>query len=213
MGPLLYQALQLTAVYLDAFDSQPVPTNDTYHHQQSDEPPEPPRLPKGRCDGDADGDAILVPDAVAVRTLDPKDIVSSPQVRIARIAARPSIHPVRIKSCQLVGIAVFLWRVIVQGRKLKGDKVVPVGELDVLVWGQIGAHHLVELAEGGNDDRRSVWIGPNPLWIERVKALDASKEQLSALAPEMSPDVELVVLQAVADVIVLKGLAARIEPG
>jgi hypothetical protein len=74
--PFLHLAFQLPAARLDAPDPQPITAGQPRRQRQQDHPPEPPRLPDRRSDGDADRHPVLIPYPVVVRTPDPQDVLT-----------------------------------------------------------------------------------------------------------------------------------------
>ena len=182
--------LELPVTLGDTPHPHPVGHEEPGGHAQQRQQAEPPRRPEGRCDDQLDGGALLVPDAVVVRTFYPKRVDARIQVRVRRRARGAGVDPVLVKVFQHVGILVFRRGPIVQrGEGEAEDRLIVcerdrLGFDDVFLQGCVVAdgNRFVEDLEVGNHHRRDDGIGLDAVGVEHVEALDAAEEQLPVAA-------------------------------
>jgi len=74
-------------------------------------------------------------------------------------------------------------------------------------------HRLIEYLQRGDRHRRRVWIVADALRMEGVDPLDAAEEQFARPAAMVRAGVELVALQAVADIKIPAGSGRGVEAG
>ena len=127
-----------------------------------------------------------------------------------------------IKPFQLIGVAVFRRGSEVQRRKLKGNHIIALGNRDRFGsrdhFRQYGIaivrrHRLVEKFEIGKNDLRSVAIDLDLLRIEIIEPVDPAKKQLAVCAFVKGAGIELIALQSVVDIKIVKSPGMRIKPG
>jgi hypothetical protein len=97
-------------------------------------------------------------------------------------------------------------------RTLKRDKRITVRKPQGCIGCQVGLDGLVEFLEGSNNDRRWNRVINHLIWKKGIQTLCPAKEHFSINGLEMG-DRELVALQAIADIVVPKCLAARVKVG
>ena len=177
-----------------------------------------------RTDPDPDGpggEGVLV--AVEIG-LDRQGVASGRQVRVSGdTGGRGGGMPVIVEMVQLVGIADLPGVRVLEDGELQREGVLLVGKVDagglgdVLVQdvglaGRVIVHLLVLDGEPGEGDRRDrVRLLAHDLRIEERHAADAAEQQLPVGVPEGGAEVELVALEAVIDIIIREGPAARIQ--
>ena len=131
--------------------------------------------------------------------------------------------PVVVETVQLVGVSDLAGIRVLEDGELQREGVLLVGKVDagglgdVLVQdvdlaGRVVVHLLVLDGEPGEGDRRDrMRLLAHDLRIEERHAADAAEQQLPVGVPEGGAEVELVALEAVIDIIIREGPAARIQ--
>ena len=183
-GPVGDLALQLTAARLHIPELQPDAASHDTCQSQAHQAGEPPGLPEGRCDGDMDRRALLVPDAAVVGGFDAEGIGSRLEVGIIGMVACSGLDPIGIQAFHFVGVLVFGRSVVVQGSEIEGKVIFPVGQPDLLIRKQVVTQWLVLEVERSDDHRRRIGVALDLVREKCVDPFAAAEEHFTLLVSE-----------------------------
>ncbi len=175
---------------------------------------EPWRAPERRSHVKRECEAGLVPHAIAIRRLDPKDVLAGIEVGVGRIAPLAAPHPVAVEAVEAIRILPAPRSVEVERRELEGDEVLAIRELDrpAGLSGETERHRAIELLERGQHYWRRIGIALDRLGPKTREAVHSAEEDLAARSPRRRARQELLALNAVGAVIAGEATLRKVEP-
>ena len=160
----------------------------------------PPCRPEWRLHDDPDSHGRrLVPDAVAVGSLDPEYILARIEVGERNFPLGSQLYPLVAKALHAVGITIAAGEAIVERGEFESKDFVPRQQGDCVQGRERRRklHRLVKNIHRGKSHGWSVCIQLDRVGIEIIEAIDAAKKDAAAACSQAGARMELQALQPV----------------